>query len=340
MQNEITKPSDLLDARGALLQRGWARDLLLKYDRAAVRAPKFKLKEWDYYCVLAGDHGAAFTVADNGYMGFVAATLFDFTAPRHISKSVMVPFPMGSFTMPASSKEGDVSFKKKGLSLEFLRRPGKRIIRVDWKDFQKKTPLAGEIALAQPDDIDSMVIATPFAGAPRAFYYNQKINCLGADGALDFGGKRFAFSPVKDFGVLDWGRGVWTYSNTWYWGSGSGIAGGGPFGFNIGYGFGDTSAATENMLFYRGKAHKLEHVSFHIPDDSFMKPWKFSSSDGRFEMDFVPILDRSQSDNVLLIKSDQHQVFGRFTGRAVLDDGRVLDIKDFLGFAEKVINRW
>ena len=128
MQNEITKPSDLLDDTGALLQRGWARDLLLKYDRAAVRAPKFKLKEWDYYCVLAGDHGAAFTVADNGYMGFVAATLFDFTAPRHISKSVMVPFPMGSFTMPASSKEGDVSFKKKGLSLEFLRRPGKRII--------------------------------------------------------------------------------------------------------------------------------------------------------------------------------------------------------------------
>lgn len=340
MQNEITRPSDLLDKYGVLLQRGWARGLLLKYDRGTVRAPKFKLKEWDYYCVLAGEHGAAFTVADNGYLGFVAVTLFDFTAPRHISKAVMMPFPMGSFKMPASSKEGDVVIRRKGLSLEFLRRPGQRIIRIDWKDFRKGTPLTGEIALAQPDGIDSMVIATPFAGAPRAFYYNQKINCLAAEGALLFGGERRAFSPAKDFGVLDWGRGVWTYSNTWYWGSGSGLVGGKPFGFNIGYGFGDTSAATENMLFYRGKAHKLEHVTFHIPDDSFLKPWKFSSSDGRFEMDFVPVLDRSQYDNVLLIKSDQHQVFGRFTGRAVLDDGTVLELKDFLGFAEKVINRW
>ena len=36
-------------------------------------------------------------------------------------------------------------------------------------------------------------------------------------------------------------------------------------GFNIGYGFGDTSNATENMVFYNGKAHKLEDVKFNIP---------------------------------------------------------------------------
>ncbi len=45
----------------------------------------------------------------------------------------------------------------------------------------------------------------------------------------------------------------------------SGLVDGVPFGWNIGYGFGDTSAATENMLFYNGKAHKLHSVQFHIP---------------------------------------------------------------------------
>ena len=44
--------------------------------------------------------------------------------------------------------------------------------------------------------------------------------------------------------------------------------------------------------------------------------------------------------DVKLLKSDQHQVFGRFTGRAVLDDGREIRVKDFLGFAEKVENKW
>ena len=30
----------------------------------------------------------------------------------------------------------------------------------------------------------------------------------------------------------------------------------------------------------------------------------------------------------------------RFTGRAVLDDGTIVEVKDFPGFAEKVENKW
>ena len=188
-----------------------------------------------------------------------------------------------------------------------------------------------------------MVICTPFEKDGH-FYYNQKINCMRAAGEVTIGARRWVFSPEDSFGVLDWGRGVWTYHNTWYWGSASGLAGGVPFGFNIGYGFGDTSAATENMLFYDGKAHKLSQVTFHIPmkdgREDYMSPWTFSSDDGRFEMDFVPVLDRAACTSAGIIKSDQHQVFGRFSGTAVLDDGTRLDIHDLMGFAEKVENKW
>ena len=59
----------------------------------------------------------------------------------------------------------------------------------------------------------------------------------------------------------------WTYDNTWYWGSGSGTVDGHRFGFNIGYGFGDTSAASENILFYDGVGHKLDDVTFLISDN-------------------------------------------------------------------------
>ena len=113
-----------------------------------------------------------------------------------------------------------------------------------------------------------------------------------------------------------------------------------PFGFNIGYGFGDTRAATENVIFYDGKVHKLDDIIFHIPEDSYMKPWRFSSSDGRFEMEFVPILDRAAKIDFKVLVSDQHQVFGRMSGQAVLDDGTVLPIRDLLCFAEKVHNRY
>ena len=172
------------------------------------------------------------------------------------------------------------------------------------------------------------------------FYYNQKINCMRAEGFAEYNGKRYEFHPEKHFGTLDWGRGVWTYDNTWYWGSGNCDVDGHAFGFNIGYGFGNTKAASENVIFYDGVAHKIDDVTFVIPEDDYCKPWKFTSSDGRFEMDFMPLLDRSACLDYKLIVSDQHQVFGWMSGTTVLDDGTKVEIKDVLCFAEKVHNRY
>jgi len=340
MQYEITERSRLLNSEGVLNQRGWARDLLLEYDRNDIKAPKFRIKEWDYYCILNDDGGVAFTIADNGYLGFIAATVFDFNKPEEISGDLITLFPLGAFNLPPSSKSSDVIFENRTISLKFLRRPETRIIEVNFKNFRNKQDLKGKIELRQPDSYETMVIATPFPKNEHAFYYNQKVNCMPAAGELFLGSRKIEFNPETSFGVLDWGRGVWTYNNTWYWGSASGKVNGNLFGFNIGYGFGDTSKATENLLFFNGKVHKLDQVKFHIPDGNFLKPWTFSSNDSRFEMDFIPIIDRNSNTNLLFIQSDQHQVFGRFSGKAVLDDGREIIIKDFLGFAEKVKNRW
>ncbi len=340
MQNEITEKSNLLNVEGSLTNPGWAKDLLFTYDRNAVKAPKFRIKEWDYYCILNDRGGVSFTIADNGYMGFIAATVFDFEKPQEVSGEVITLFPLGSFGMPSNSAEGDVVFGNKKVSMKFLRRKESRIIEVIFTRFTDRIDLEGRIVLQQPDSYESMVIATPFPRNRRAFYYNQKVNCMQAEGELNLGDRKIVFRPDTAFGVLDWGRGVWTYNNTWYWGSASGRVNGDLFGFNIGYGFGDTSMATENLVFFNGKVHKLDEVEFHIPADSYLKPWKFSSNDGRFEMDFVPILDRHSNTNLLVIQSLQHQVFGRFTGRAILDDGREIAVKDFPGFAEKVKNRW
>lgn len=340
MNCEITTEGSLLDESGHLSKAGWAKDLLLKYSRASIKASKMRIKEWDYYCILKNNVGVAFTIADNGYMGFVSATVLDFDKKTDATKSIMTPFPMGKMKLPETSKQGDVKFSNNNVSMEFIKGNGYRTINVDFKDFASGKDLKGTIKLAQPKPQDTMVIATPFAEDKHAFYYNQKINCMPAEGTLEFGDQKLEFNPDSSFAVLDWGRGVWTYKNTWYWGSASGIVDNIPFGFNIGYGFGDTSKASENMVFYDNKASKLDQVSFNIPDDSFLKPWTFTSNDGRFEMDFVPIMDRYSNSDILVVKSVQHQVFGRFTGKVILDDNREIHIKDFLGFAEKVYNKW
>ena len=57
-------------------------------------------------------------------------------------------------------------------------------------------------------------------------------------------------------------------------------------------------------------------------------------------MDFTPVLDRAAKIDVKLITTDQHQVFGRMSGTAVLDDGTKLEIRDLLCFCEKVHNKY
>lgn len=340
MQNEIQDRSRLLNENGELVQRGWARSMLLDYHRKDISAASYRIKEWDYYAVLNESEGISFTISDLGYIGFVAATVFDFRSGEEVSNSVTTALPLGRFRMPESSGVGDVVFKGRHVEIQFLIKGNTRVLNVDWKEFQSGKDLQGRIELKQPQGDDSMLIATPFAENPKAFYYNHKINCMPAQGKLTLGERTLLFDGKNTYGVLDWGRGVWTYSNTWYWGSASGLVDDMRFGLNIGYGFGDTSAASENIIYLDGKGYKLDEVSFHIPEDSFLKPWHFTSNDGRFEMDFVPILDRFSDTNLYLIRSWQHQVFGRFSGKVMLDDGKVLEIKDLLGFAEKVRNRW
>lgn len=343
MQHEITKAIPLLDEKGNLTEPGYAKRLLPVYDRTKVQGGKFRLKEWDYYYIGNDSFGVALTIADNSYMGLDSISFLSFEGkPWEITKSPMRIMTMGKTNLPLTSAAGVTEIYGKGYKMRFKVESGQRRITARMDKFRGSEAIDIDITLSNEPE-ESMVICTPFEKEAH-FYYNQKINCMRAEGIVKLGDEVYAFKPDSAFGVLDWGRGVWTYQNTWYWGSASGLVDGVDFGFNIGYGFGDTSAASENMLFYNGKAHKLSQVTFQIPmkdgKEDYLKPWKFTSDDGRFEMDFVPILNRASCTDVKLIKSDQNQVFGRFSGIAVLDDGTRLGVNDLLGFAEKVENKW
>lgn len=340
--NEVKNVQPLLNADGTLREPGWSRKLVWQYDRAQIKKRKTKIKEWDYYCIISHKHNIAvcLTVSDLGYLEMESVTFIDFSVPFENTQAVLAPFPMGKLNMPSTSVTGDVKVRNKKLGIDYKVKDNKRYIRCDFPSFDSGKGLKINLVLDNNPQDDTMVIATPWAEDPQAFYYNQKINCMPASGRVEYDGKAYDFSPESDFGVLDWGRGVWTYDNVWYWGSGSGIVDGHRFGFNIGYGFGDTSAASENVIFYDGKAHKFDDIIFNI-GDSYTDRWSFKSSDGRFETEFEPIIDRNDFTSVAnIIVTDQHQVFGKMSGKAVLDDGRVIEFMDFLCFAEKVHNKY
>ncbi len=354
--HEILNSIPLLDAKGNLTEPGWARQQLCKYERKAIRAPKFRIKEWDYYIVIhdgkadgTESFAAAFTISDNGYVGLQSVSLLNLDEGRSAdaTATILNVFPMGRLRLPESSEDGDVKYEDKRLTMRFEKENNRRHLTCRMANFHENKPFTADIELIQPKS-DTMVIATPWEKKGH-FYYNQKINCMSASGEITYDGKTYTFNPETDYGTLDWGRGVWTYDNTWYWGNGNAKVDGHNFGFNLGYGFGNTAAASENIVFIDGIAHKLDDVDFGIPKDAdpkdmdapdYMATWHLTSSDKRFEAEFKPVFDRSAKLDFKAIVSDQHQVFGRLTGYAVLDCGKKVEFEDILVFFEKVHNKY
>ena len=343
MQHKIIKPSRLLDKKGELIQKGYALFPILKYNRADV-ARKLRLKEWDYYLIYNDNYATALTVGETINFVLISATFIDFSEVSEKTKYIIRTISKKKFRMPKSSTVGDIVYHDKVISVSFRHIDDTRHINLKIKNFDEGRDFDAFFVLTNEPE-DSMVIATPFDEDKKAFYYNRKIIGMRASGIVKYKDNIYSFSPINSFGILDWGRGVWPYKTIWYWGAAQGTVWGNVFAFNIGYGFGNTSAATENMLFLNGKASKLHDVKFHIPKNEnnnydYMKPWKFTSSDGRLDLTFTPLLDRNACLSVLILSTNQHQVFGKYSGSAILDDGTIIYFNDLLGFAERVENRW
>jgi hypothetical protein len=175
----------------------------------------------------------------------------------------------------------------------------------------------------------------------KRFYYNHKINCLPTSGYLKYGEIEETLTPDTCLGQLDWGRGVWEYSSFWKWASASGfLPDGRTIGLNIGGGFGDTSQASENAFFINGVVHKLDQVRIDYQPGSYMEPWYLTDNQNRLDLEFVPFTERVAETRLVVINSEVHQIFGRYSGYVVTDHGEKIEIDGLIGFAEDHHAKW
>jgi hypothetical protein len=342
-QHEIVTPGPLLTPDGSLTTAGWSRQPMLdcNLENANFFALKFlqplRVKQWDYYAVFTRDHFFSFTVSDIGYLGMIFAYVLDFKTNTFQEETVSVPFAKG-VTLPRNSTAGTSHFENGKVAMTFAVKDGVRHLKVDWPQFGE-TSLSADLRLSRPADHESMTIAIPIE--EKRFYYNRKINCMPAEGWVRYGGQEYPLTPETSLGQLDWGRGVWAYSSFWLWASASGfLPDGRTLGLNMGYGFGDTSAASENAFILDGKAHKLGTLKFEYDGERFMKPWRMKDEDGRLDLTFTPFYERVAKTDLKILHSEVHQMFGRYRGTLVTNDGDSFIIEDLVGFAEEHQAKW
>ena len=335
----------LLDQAGHLREAGYALSPPFDYDHAQIAASPLRIKDWDYYLVNDEHRAVALTFSDLSYIGLVSASVIDFESATYTTTSELVVAPLGRMGVPASSETGDIVWRNDRCDVRFVHVEGGRRLSFSMRRFKGDADLDVEFLLTD-EPRDSMVICTPYVEDEHAFYYNRKIIGMKARGGYRVGAEFYEFDTQESLGLLDWGRGVWTYDNVWYWAAAMGIQDGHVVGLNLGYGFGDTSAATENMVFFDGIASKLSDVDFgipHLPDGTYdyLSGWHMTDDEGRLDLSFAPEIDRRDYINVGgIVRSDQHQVFGKLTGYVVLDDGTRIDLTDLRASAEHIHNRY
>lgn len=343
MQKIISHKQDLLTENGCLNVDGYSKKMIVNYNKENVKNKK-RLKEWDYYYIGDSRLGLCLTISDISYAGVLSASVVDFVNRKHYDQTSLVLFPKEKVELPLTSESGTSHFKTKKAEFTFVVQDGKRHLKGFFKQFYKKEnkDLEFDIVLdCAPEE--SIVKVTPFKNK-KHFYFNQKINTLPANGFFTFKGKKYTFSKETALATLDWGRGVLPYNTKWYWASMNCQIYGTPVGFNFGKALGNNSEATENMIFFNGKAHKIGVVDINIQRRNkkrdYLGEWTFYSDDGRVELVFEPILDRYVPFNIGVLAFVPHQVFGYYSGKLVLDDGTTINLDKKLGFSERVVNRW
>lgn len=345
-QKEIVNPGSLLDTNGRLNQAGWSPHPLLDCNLeqaefyTGLKRPfqRFRMKRWDYYAVFTPRRFFSATIADLGYAGNLFVYIMDFEQRTLHEEGLVIPLGQG-IVLPRNSTEGRSHFNGQGLRLDFEAGPGYRAVSVDWPKFHEGRGVSAEFRLACPDDHESMNIVIPIEG--KRFYFNRKINCLPAEGWVKYGGEEERLDPQTCLGQLDWGRGVWQYRSFWLWASSSGfLADGRRVGFNLGGGFGDTSAATENCLVLDGRVHKLGPVNIDYDPQDYRRPWRFLDEEGRLDLTLTPFIERVARTDLKIIFSEVHQMFGHYAGQAIANDGEEIHIEGLVGFAEEHQARW
>jgi len=344
MQHEVTNNQPLLGKNGRIIEEGWARRPVWKYDRSMVKGTAFRIKEWEYYAIVNQDEqwATAVTFSDLGYAGVFAIAYIDLKTGRVSQTDAIAPLTLGKLGIPATSTENhELAWANKHIRIALVKRGEERHIMYACPSLDLGDGIIGldvDITLKQPSSLESMTIATSWKKNRTCFYHNEKVNCLGATGTIRRGTALQRLPLGSTFGVLDWGRGKWTYRNTWYWASCSGTVEQVPFGLNLGYGFTDRSPASENVIIYDSVVLKLCEVTFEY--GSYLEEWTIRDDEGRLDLVFQPVADRSSHFNLLLIASEQHQIFGHFSGRCTLDNGNTIVVDKIAGFAEEVANRW
>jgi hypothetical protein len=333
---EITNPVMLCTAKGRLRRKsvGWSRQPL---HTCNISGHWLRRKKWNYWAITSDKYLFSVTLGNLDYLGIVFVYFLDFETKRFIEQTVTAPLGIGC-EMP-NTVEAPIDFRSKKMNVlldDTLRSVG---IHVDAPQFGRG-PLAADIAVTRPAGHETLNVVIPWSR--DRFQFTSKQNTLPASGTVCIGDDEYVFEEGKSFAVLDYGRGVWKYDCFWNWGAGSGLQDGHVVGLNLGGGWTDGTGMTENGICVDGRLTKIgDDLEFTYDESDYMRPWAVRTrGSDMVDLKLVPFFERVAKTNLLVMKSEVHQVFGHYSGTVTAEGGEKIAIDGLVGWVEQHQARW
>jgi hypothetical protein len=335
-EKEIYQTLDLCDSAGNLQNEsiGWSRNPVFNCNLSGHFLRK---KKWNYWCVTNDECLFSVTISNLDYAGMAFVYFLDLKTRRFIEKTFTTPFGRHC-SMPKNVHE-TVSFKHGGMELEFIGEQNATHIIAKCNNFNGN-PMKADFKVVYPEGHETLNVVIPWS--EKIFQFTSKQECLPVSGMLTIGQTDYSFKPETTFASLDFGRGIWPAKIKWNWATLSGMQNGRSIGFNLGAKWTDGTGMTENCILINGIISKLsEDIIYEYDPKSIMKPWTLKTAiTNRVDLKFVPFYERIAKSNLVIIKSELHQVIGYFSGVIETDAGEIITIDSMLGCAEEHFAKW
>ncbi|MBP8639614.1 MAG: DUF2804 domain-containing protein [Oscillospiraceae bacterium] len=332
----MLKPVDLCTVNGDLNTDsiGWSRKSIINCNLSGRWLRK---KKWNYWCTTNDDCLFSVTISNLDYVGMVFIYFLDFKTKKYIEKTVITPFGKGC-SMPDNVNE-TVTFKNGKMEISLINDNVGTHIIAKCGDFDGCS-MEADIFVSKPQGYETLNVVIPWN--KKSFQFTSKQEGLPTNGTLRVGESKYSFENDTAFSCLDFGRGKWPYNITWNWANASGKVNGKCFGLNLGAKWTDNTGMNENAIVFDGKLTKIsEDLIFEYDVNDYMSPWKIrSSATDSVNLEFTPFYERIAKSNMLIIKSEVHQMMGYFSGYVKTQDGEVIELEHFLGCSEDHYAKW
>lgn len=332
---ELTQPVRLCDDNGNLNEAsaGWSRYPL---HTCNLKGHWSRKKKWNYWCITGSKYIYSITISDVDYLGLIFVYYLDIETGEYAEDTLVVPF--GAGVAMGEQVSDTAAYRSKNVHVKFSYSENTILLSTLWKNFHGKT-LESEIKITVPANHETLSVVVPWSAS--RFQYTSKQHCLPAEGYFKTGDKKYHISSADSFACLDFGRGIWPYSINWNWGAFSARISGHTVGFNGGGQWTDKTGISENSVCIDGKLFKIqEPLKWEYDNRDFMKPWKIKSTlTDIVDLTFTPFFDRVAKINLLVLKSEANQCFGKYSG-TITKGGTALNIENVIGWAEEHVAKW